>query len=184
MEESLFGGIRFDRFGDALDNDDDDDAYGSRGSEFETESLGSSSTDEDEPLPAMLDPSHHLCGDMIGVCKIAHNIYDPKVLLKFKYNPKSCTRGKSKKGKCRTEYSSLQLPSLQCELIAYEVTYCCLLPAEVTFPPLPQPIKDGCRFKYDLFNHTFHYYAQKLSFLSHIVNMWNSLPNTVVNVDT
>jgi len=50
MGESLFGGIRFDRLADAYD--DDEDIYESRGSEFETESLGSSSTDEDDQMLA------------------------------------------------------------------------------------------------------------------------------------
>jgi len=47
MEESLFGGIRFDRLADAME--DDDDIF-SRGSEFETESLSSSSLDEDDQI--------------------------------------------------------------------------------------------------------------------------------------
>jgi len=62
-EESLFGGIRFDRLGDALDDDDydDDEVYGSRGSEFETESLGSSSTEEEEEqIPSFTPPSRQL----------------------------------------------------------------------------------------------------------------------------
>jgi len=61
MEESLFAGVRFDRLREGLDDDDDDDdVYGSRGSEFETESLGSSSTTDDdgEEMAAMLGPSH------------------------------------------------------------------------------------------------------------------------------
>jgi len=50
MAESLFGGIHFDRLADSYydDDDDDDDVYGSRGSEFETESLGSSSSVDEE----------------------------------------------------------------------------------------------------------------------------------------
>jgi len=62
-EESLFGRIRFDRLGDALDDDDydDDEVYGSRGSEFETESLGSSSTEEEEEqIPSFTPPSRQL----------------------------------------------------------------------------------------------------------------------------
>ena len=62
-EESLFGGIRFDRLGDAFDDDDydDDEVYGSRGSEFETESLGSSSTEEEEEqIPSFTPPSRQL----------------------------------------------------------------------------------------------------------------------------
>ena len=31
---------------------------------------------------------------------------------------------------------------------------------------------------------TFHYDTQKYSFCAHIVNIWNSLPNSVVDVDT
>jgi len=38
--------------------------------------------------------------------------------------------------------------------------------------------------KYKLLNHTFHYDLRKYSFSAHIVNIWNSLPNTVVDVDT
>ena len=38
--------------------------------------------------------------------------------------------------------------------------------------------------KYKLLNHTFHYDLRKYSFSARIVNIWNSLPNTVVDVDT
>ena len=38
--------------------------------------------------------------------------------------------------------------------------------------------------KYKLLNHTFHYELRKYSFSARIVNIWNSLPNTVVEVDT
>jgi len=33
-------------------------------------------------------------------------------------------------------------------------------------------------------NHTFHYDTRKYSFTARIVNIWNSLPNSVVDVDT
>ena len=38
--------------------------------------------------------------------------------------------------------------------------------------------------KYKLLNHTFHYDTRKYSFSARIVNIWNSLPNFVVDVDT
>jgi len=38
--------------------------------------------------------------------------------------------------------------------------------------------------KYKLLNHTFHYDTQKYSFTARIANIWNSLPNSVVDVDT
>jgi len=38
--------------------------------------------------------------------------------------------------------------------------------------------------KYKLFNHTFCYDLRKHSFSAHIVNIWNKLPNSVVDVDT
>ena len=38
--------------------------------------------------------------------------------------------------------------------------------------------------KYKLLNHTFHYDARKYSFTARIVNIWNSLPNSDVDVDT
>jgi len=38
--------------------------------------------------------------------------------------------------------------------------------------------------KYKLLNHTFHYDTRKYSFSACIVNIWNSLPNYVVDVDT
>jgi len=38
--------------------------------------------------------------------------------------------------------------------------------------------------KYKLLNHTFLYDTRKYSFSAHIVNIWNSLPNSVVDVDT
>jgi len=37
--------------------------------------------------------------------------------------------------------------------------------------------------KYKLLNHTFHYNLRKHS-LSRIVNIWNNLPNSVVDLDT
>ena len=57
MAHSLFGRIPFDRL---ADEDDDDDIYGSRGSNFDTESLGSSSTDEDEVLQPAPTPQRQL----------------------------------------------------------------------------------------------------------------------------
>ena len=38
--------------------------------------------------------------------------------------------------------------------------------------------------KYKLLNHTFHYDTRKYSFSARIDNIWNSLPNFVVDVDT
>jgi len=38
--------------------------------------------------------------------------------------------------------------------------------------------------KYKLLNHTFRYDARKYSFSAHLVNIWTSLPNSVVDVDT
>jgi len=38
--------------------------------------------------------------------------------------------------------------------------------------------------KYKLLNHTFHYDLHKYSFSARIVNISNSLPNIVVDVDT
>ena len=38
--------------------------------------------------------------------------------------------------------------------------------------------------KYKLLNHMFHYDLCKHSFSARIVNIWNSLPNTAVDVDT
>jgi len=38
--------------------------------------------------------------------------------------------------------------------------------------------------KYKLLNHTFHYNFRKFSFAACIVNIWNSLPDYVVNVNS
>ena len=38
--------------------------------------------------------------------------------------------------------------------------------------------------KYKLLSHTFHYDTRKYCFSAHIVNIWTSLPNFVVDVDT
>jgi len=38
--------------------------------------------------------------------------------------------------------------------------------------------------KYKSLNHTFHYDTQKYSFTARIVNIWSSLLNSVVDVDT
>ena len=38
--------------------------------------------------------------------------------------------------------------------------------------------------KYKLLNYTFNYVTRKYSFTARIVNIWNSLPNSVVDVDT
>jgi len=38
--------------------------------------------------------------------------------------------------------------------------------------------------KYKLLNHTFQYNFRKFSFAAHIVNIWNSLPDCVVDVDS
>jgi len=41
-----------------------------------------------------------------------------------------------------------------------------------------------CGLKIQLLNHTFHYDLQKHFFFARIVNIWNSMPNSVVDVDT
>jgi len=38
--------------------------------------------------------------------------------------------------------------------------------------------------KYKLENYSFHYNIRKYSFCPRIVNIWNSLPNSVVDVET
>ena len=37
---------------------------------------------------------------------------------------------------------------------------------------------------YKLLNHRFYYDIQKYSFTPRVVNMWNSLPDSVVNADS
>jgi len=39
-------------------------------------------------------------------------------------------------------------------------------------------------YKYKLLNYTFHYDLRKYSFSAHIVIIWNSLPNTVLDENT
>ena len=46
------------------------------------------------------------------------------------------------------------------------------------------PKSDTRGNKYKVLNHTFHYDTRKNSFSARIVNIWNSLPNFVVDVDT
>jgi len=38
--------------------------------------------------------------------------------------------------------------------------------------------------KYKLLNHTFHYNFRKCSFAARIINIWNSLPDYVVDVNS
>ena len=49
---------------------------------------------------------------------------------------------------------------------------------------ISQPKSNTKGNKYKLLNHTFHYDTRKYSFSVRIVNIWNSLPNSVVDVDT
>jgi len=52
-------------------------------------------------------------------------------------------------------------------------------------PELRYYLKSNTRGnKYKLLNHTFHYNTQKYSFTARIVNIWNSLHNSVADVDT
>jgi len=81
-------------------------------------------------LPAL--KYRQLCGYMIQVFKITHNVYDPEVSPKLRYYAKSNSR----------------------------------------------------RNKYKLLNRTFNYNTRKYSFSARIVNIWNSRPNSVVDVDT
>jgi len=56
---------------------------------------------------------------------------------------------------------------------------------ETVSPYLPLNIKANTRGNnYKLLNHSFHYDLRKHYFSARIVNIWNSLPNTVVNAST
>ena len=49
----------------------------------------------------------------------------------------------------------------------------------------PELIRNTYRgSKYKLLNHTFHYNFRKFSFAARIVNIWNSLPDCVVDVNS
>jgi len=61
MARSLFGGIQFDRLADPDDVDDEDDIYRYRDdSDFETESLDSSSTEEEVQMWPVVAPQRQL----------------------------------------------------------------------------------------------------------------------------
>jgi len=47
-------------------------------------------------------------------------------------------------------------------------------------PELPRSTRGN---KYKLENHSFHYNFRKFSFAARVVNMWNSLPDHVVDVN-
>jgi len=56
---------------------------------------------------------------------------------------------------------------------------------ETVSPYLPLNTKVNTRGNnYKLLNHSFHYDLRKHYFSAHIVNIWNSLPNTVVGAST
>jgi len=56
---------------------------------------------------------------------------------------------------------------------------------ETVSPYLPLNTKANTRGNnYKLHNHSFHYDLRKHYFSAHIVNIWNSLPNTVVDAST
>jgi len=49
---------------------------------------------------------------------------------------------------------------------------------------LPRNVYSTRGNKYKLQNHSFHYNFRKFSFAARIVNMWNSLPDHVVDVNS
>ena len=56
---------------------------------------------------------------------------------------------------------------------------------ETVYPYLPLNTKANTRGNnYKLHNHSFHYDLRKHYFSARIVNIWNSLPNTVVDAST
>ena len=60
----------------------------------------------------------------------------------------------------------------------------CVYHAEVSPNLRYYPKSNTTGNKYKLLDHMFHYDLRKYSFSARIVNIWNSLPNTVVDVDT
>ena len=49
---------------------------------------------------------------------------------------------------------------------------------------LPRNVSSTRGNKYKLQNHSFHYNFRKFSFAARIVNVWNSLPDHVVDVNS
>jgi len=49
---------------------------------------------------------------------------------------------------------------------------------------LPRNVSSTRRNKYKLQNHSFHYNFRKFSFAARVVNVWNSLPDHVVDVNS
>ena len=47
---------------------------------------------------------------------------------------------------------------------------------------LPRNVSSASGNKYKLQNHSFHYNFRKFSFAARVVNVWNSLPDHVVDV--
>ena len=49
---------------------------------------------------------------------------------------------------------------------------------------LPRNVSSTRGNKYKLQNHSFHYNFRKSSFAARVVNVWNSLPDHIVDVNT
>jgi len=49
---------------------------------------------------------------------------------------------------------------------------------------LPRNVSSTAGNKYKLQNHSFHYNFRKCSFAARVVNVWNSLPDHVVDVNS
>ena len=60
--------------------------------------------------------------------------------------------------------------------------YDCAVAPKLIFNPIPNSVTR--ENNYILFKQRCHYDLRKFSFTNRIVNIWNSLPNTVVEVDT
>ena len=83
---------------------------------------------------------------------------------------------------CKSTYLEIQAITWRYDGV-FKITHN-IYDAEVS-PNLSYYSKSNARGnKYKLLNHMFHYDLRKHSFSTPVVNIWNSLPNFVVDVDT